>query len=411
MNGTSHANIMRGAYAALPEEIRRIINQPEKLIGDAGNYPDFFDDPTVSEEEKYRIDPEWKKYTVYPGYLPARHLHFISAPVSCQFERIPVYTYLFEQMITSCREENYSDFIKFSGCLSHAMGDATQPAHIGPDSNNLFISQMLPVPDKPYLKDFHYHTSVEAVNGECTDLAVPVMLGISAAEAGWRLACDCQQAVIYCRRFIVPTIQALFENDQGKAEALAVEPVTLAAQMTANAIYTAFMIAEGKNEELSDVDLRLLPPMEQFHDLVYGSAILDGNKKVPPNSAPITPGKLNINGNTVTLSGLGMLPHSGMNGERSCYMTWLLPEKVFRLFTGKAGLHIELGNGGAVEFQVLLDGKIAWSSGRMTVDSQAMEISLAINTARSLTLKVLAAGSESSFWKNHAYWGEPELKR
>lgn len=411
MNGFSHPKIMIGAFESLPEDMRRRLNVPLELIGKAGNYPDFFDDPTRSVEQKKQIDPDWEKYTVYPDYLEARMLHYFPAPASDQLKRIHIYTYLFERMIASFKEEDYSGFIKFSGCLSHAMGDATQPAHIGPDSNNVFISQMLPVPDLPYLKNFHYHTTVEAVNGECGPLPSPELIGASAAEAAWKTASDAENAVVYCRRFIIPTIQALFENDLEKAESFAGEPVTIAAKLTANAIYSAILIAEEKTGKLPSADLRTMPPCGQFHDMVYGSAILDGNKKVPPNNVPVTPGELKINGHRTVLPGLGMLPHSGMSGERSCYMTWLLPQNVFKRFTAVAGMHATLADGGAAEFQVLLDGEIVWRSGRMTTASDAKSVVVEVGSAKTITLKVLDANDRTSFWQNHAYWGKPELSR
>ena len=411
MNGRSHPKIMIGAYLSLPEEMRRTLNLPLDLVGNVGNYPDYFDDPTRPAEQKRQIDPEWEKYTVYPEKLEARMLHFFPAPPSDLWKRIGVYTYLLKRMTGAFREKNYSDFIKFAGCLSHAMGDATQPAHIGPDTRDVFLSQMLPVPDRPYLKNFHYHTSVESVDGDCGPLPPPHLLGASEAEAAWKTAADAQNAVAYCRRFLIPTIQALFDNDLKKAESLAVEPVTIAAKLTANLLYSAIRIARGETGELPSVDLRHLPPVEEFHDLVYGSAVLDGNRKVPPNNVPVTPGQLRINGRPETLPGLGMLPHSGMNGERSCYMTWILPRNVFRRFTAFAGMHAVLAVGGAAEFRVLLDGTPVWSSGRMTVEDEAVPVSIELGSASTITLKVLDANNGSSFWQNHAYWGRPELLR
>lgn len=411
MNGLSHPKIMIGAYLSLPEEMRESLNLPLELVGNVGNYPDYFDDPTRPAEQKRQIDPDWEKYTLYPEETGARMLHFFPAPPSEQLKRIGIYTWLLKRMTGALRENNSCDFIKFAGCLSHAMGDATQPAHIGPDSNNVFLSQMLPVPDRPYLKNFHYHTSVEAVNGECGPLPPPRLLGASEAEAAWKIASDAQTAVVYCRRFIVPTIQALFENDLKKAESLAAEPVTIAAELTANALYSAIRIASGEIGELPPADLRKMPPLEEFHDLVYGGAVPDGNRDVPPNNAPVIPGQLRISGHIETLPGLGMLPHSGMNGERCCYMTWILPQNVFQRFTAFAGMHATLAVGGAAKFRVLLDGECVWSSGRMTAEMDASAVSVELGSASSITLKVLDANNGSSFWRNHAYWGKPELSR
>ena len=411
MNGLSHRRIMIGAWNSLPEEMRRMPDISPELVGNAGNYPDYFDDPTRPDHDKEQIDPDWKTYTFYPEETGTRTLHSFPAPPADQWKRIRVYTYLFRRMTGALREKRFPEFIKFAGCLSHGLGDATQPAHLGPDSNNVLLGQMLPVPDRPYLKDFHYHTSVEAVNGECGVLPPPRLLGGSEAEAAWRTAADAQRSAAYCRRFLIPTVQALFDGDLKRAESFAVEPVTIAAGETANALYSAIRIARGETGDLPCVDLRLLPPAEEFHDLVYGGAVLDGNRNVPPNNVPVTPGELRIHGRSERLPGLGMLPHSGINGERSCFMTWLLPPGVFRRFAALVGMHALLAVGGAAEFLVLLDGKKVWSSGRMTAEMEAVAVSVDLGSASSLTLKVMDAANGTSFWKNHAYWAKPELQR
>lgn len=410
MNDISHADIMIGACRSLPEKFRAMLNLPEALIGRAGNYPDLFDAPTTPDEKKYAIDPNWKKFIILPETMPAPMLHFIPAPVADTFVRIPVYDYYFRRMITELQAKNYEDFIKFAGCLSHAMGDTTQPAHIGPDSNNLMISHLLPVPDKPELKAFHYHTSVEAVVGKCAGLRSPRLLGLSPAEAAWKLAAEARKAVYYCRRFLVPMILAIFDGDQKRAEELAVEPVTIAAQLSADAIYTACCLAEGAEANLPAEDLRELLPVEEFHDLVYGGAVLDGNKKVPPNDVPVTPGTLKVNGIVTPMPGLGMLPHSGMYGDRCCFMTWQLPGRIFKTFTAMVGLHAGIGTG-AVDFHVELDGKTVWTSGRMDAAADAKECMVELGDAGKLTLRVWDADNGGSFWNNHAYWGHPELNR
>lgn len=68
-------------------------------------------------------------------------------------------------MIDTYKKEDFSDFIKFAGCLSHLFGDTTQPAHLGYDLNLEFISQLVPRPNKAQFKNFHYHTDIEAVTG------------------------------------------------------------------------------------------------------------------------------------------------------------------------------------------------------------------------------------------------------
>ena len=106
-----------------------------------------------------------------------------------------------------------------------------------------------------------------------------------------------------------------------------------------------------------------------------------------------------------------MLPHSGMNGPRECYMTWRIPAGVFRRFSAQVGLHAELATTGAVSFHVLLDGREEWCSGRMTAADLAQKIDLPLGGATEMTLQVCDANDGQSFWKNHAFGGEPQLRK
>ena len=416
MNGKAHNMIFQNAVVALPDDMQKVFTPYPELLNIVGNYPDIFDDPTRPEDGKNKIDPEWQKYCIYPEELAGKALHFWPNGSDQQHERKPLSEYLLQKMIDAYRKEDFTDFIKFAGCLSHLFGDTTQPAHLGNDLKLSFISQLIPRPDKEQFKDFHYHTDIEAVTGNCGKLHSPQLLGLSAGETSWRLAGRCTEAVVYCRRFIVPIIQALFVNDDAKAIENASEPVTIAAQLTSDAIFTAIKIATNsftltEKEELSSIDLRFLPTDDEFHDLVYGEALLDSTKDVPPANANIVPAKLKFANGIRKVKGLGVLPHSGMSRERDCYMTWYLPRGIFKTFTASVGLHADLAIGGAVSFHVLLDGKEVWTSGRMTKDDYAKEISLELGYTETLTLKVCDANNEESFWKNHAIWANPVLTK
>lgn len=290
MNYDAHANIFWGALRALPEKYCRLPGVPESLPALAANYPDLFDDPTRSEESKNAVDAEWRRFIDFPPERAgAARLHFFPGPMDRQAERIGLYRCMLERIVCSWRRRDFVAFIKHAGCLSHAMGDAVQPAHITPDPDNFLLSQMLPVPDDPGLRNFHYHTSMEAVTGTCGTLAESKNLGFSIEEAAWRLSVDVLLAIRHCRRYIIPTVEALFAHDSARAEQLAAGPVTAAAQLTRDALFTAILIAEKRVGKLPPVDLRLVPPSSERHDLVYGGAILDGNKKMPPNNVPVTP--------------------------------------------------------------------------------------------------------------------------
>ena len=416
MNGDAHINIIKAAATVLPEPLRAQFTKNYELLCKVSNYPDYFDDPSRPEADKLKTDPEWYRFCIYPEYLPARTMHSWPGHTSNQTERIPLLEYLLEQMI-SCRNDNdTSGFIKFSGCLSHYFGDIIQPAHLTPASDPDYIGKLLPAPDTPEFANFHYHTSIESVTGICGKLHSLELLGTSSSEAAWRLSRRCLDAIRHCHRFIVPIVQALFEKNQEAATAAASEPVTIAAQLTADAIFTVNAIAENVFSEdalnaLKSVDLRLVIPDTQFHDLVYSGAILDGNKAVPPNDAPIIPAKLRFGDKERIVKGLGMLPHSGMSGPRECRMLWKLPAGVFKIFSAIVGMHCDLAAGGAASFHVLVNGTEIWSSGKMTSVDQARPVNLKLDNAHEICLIVRDANNGTSFWKNHAFWATPLLTK
>jgi hypothetical protein len=417
MNGIAHTNIMKGAFARLPQDMQTNLASVVPLLETVGNYPDYFDDPTRPLDKKREIDPDWERFCVYPDELAGKGLHFWPCGVTDQAGRTPLTLYLMSRALDSYRAGNLEDFIKFIGCLSHLFGDTTQAAHLGVDISLAFIAQLMPKPDTPEFADFHYHTSIEAVTGTCGDLRSPQLLGMSLEETAWRLAQRCGQAVVDCRQYIVPILQALFAGEQKKAEELAGPAVTIAAQLTADAMVTIMLIGDQaitaeQRAELAEVDLRLQKTDDALHDLVYGGPVLDGNKDVPPNNAPITPGKLLLpDGTWQSIKGIGVLPHSGMSGPRECRMTYRLPKGVFQRFSALVGMHADLARDGACDFVIEADGQEIYRSGRMTAQTPAHEIELNISTTQVLTLKVEDANDGATFWHNHAFWGQPRLRK
>jgi len=412
MNADAHVAIARGALQALPTAWRELLQPHAHALFAAANYPDLFDDPTRPEADKDAIDPQWRRYTRFPDRLAAQAMHFWPTPIFDQEHACPMLAHLLGSAIAAWRDGLPDDACKFLGCLSHYLGDVTQPAHL---MDLELLAQLLPRPDG--FATFHYHTTVEAVTGDCLALAPPRLLGLDVAEAVWRLALANREAIRYSRQFVVPTVQALFARDQAEAERLAAFPVTRAAQLTADLLYTALVIAtEGatpaEREGLATVDLRLLAPDAAFHDSVYGGALLDASRDVPPNSGPLSPARLrDRDGKLRLVVGLGVLPHSGMCGPRETWMRYALPPGSYALFAAEVGMHAELTRDGAADFVVELDGREVFRSGRLTAADAACPVRVPLGHATSLTLTVVDANEGRTFWHNHAIWAAPRLVR
>jgi hypothetical protein len=410
MNATAHGDIMTGAFDSLPARWRQPLEPLRPLLNQVANYPDYFDDPTRPESDKARIDPQWMRFCCFPPAMDGGNLHAWPHPNSQQDCWRPITRHWMGQAIDCWRQGDGAGFIKFIGCLSHMEGDLTQPVHL---IDQKLLSELLPIPAQ--WGNFHYHTSVEAVTGDCGELRPPRLLGTGVDESAWRLAAIHLQDMADCRGRIVPIVQALFAGDEVEAQRQAGPPVTLAAQNTADILYTVLQLASGQisdaeRQALAAVDLRDRKPDAEFHDLVYGDAIRDGNRSTPPSGAPIVPAELRLaNGQVQRVKGLGMLPHSGMNGPHHCWMRFSLPAGVFNHFEAVVGMHAGLVREGAVEFVVELDGQPAFRSKRRTAQDSAMAVSVAVGKATQLTLKVEDANDGKTFWNNHALWGQPRL--
>jgi hypothetical protein len=410
MNKQAHANIMVGAFEALPSELRAPLESVKALLPIVGNYPDIFDNPTVSDEEKKKIDRDWKRFCVFPKTMEAVNLHSWPHPITEQAKSRPISRHWLTRAIEASRNGDPEAFIKFIGCLSHWFGDLTQSAHI---VDSQLLAELMPPP--PAMSGFHYHTDLEAVTGECGSLHPPRLLGLGIEEVAWRQAAINTEAIRECRRYIIPLLQAIFDGNKAKAERCAEPPVTKAAQLTLDIMYTALRLAAedistAERQAFAAVDLRLWKADSEVHDLVYGGAILDSNRATPPAGAPIVAGKLLFpNGEKRVVRGLGVLPHSGMNGPRSCWMRYNLPVGVFSRFEAMIGMNAELTREGAADFVVLLDGREVFRSGPRTIKDPATPVSIKLDLTKELTLKVDDVNAGKTFWNNHAYWGEPKL--
>lgn len=415
MNGIAHTRIMRAAFGSLPEDPRLPWKAFPEIIDVAGNYPDLFDNPTASEETKRAVDPHWERFCRFPETMEARSLHSWPHTIEDQPAWQPVIRHWLNEAITSCRAGEVPAFIKWIGCLSHHEGDVTQPAHVlGLLSGVKLMEELLPKP--PHLPNFNYHSDLEAVTGEVLlPLPPPRLLGTSVEEAAWRLCALNTLAVKEMKQYVVPTLQAIFAGDESGAERLAGSPVTLAARLTQDLLYTALRLAhcDASAEELDalqTLDLRLWPASEESHDLVYGGhAILDGSLRIPPYPGPKVPAVLRAAEGVSPVPALGVLPCSGLTSAREVWMRYDLPPQVFSSFRALVGLHAELGAEGMVEFVVELDGQEAWSSSMLRGADEALPVEVPLGRARSMRLLVRDRSEGRSFWQNHALWASPRL--
>lgn len=411
MNFDAHNNIFRGAFEALPADMKQNLESYRPLLEIAGNYPDIFDDGEKPDSKKNQVDPDWKRFTSFPASLGGPNFHRLPWPLTGEQGKWRALTrHWLGNAVEALRSGDREGFMKFMGCLSHWFGDITQSAHL---MDLALLKELLPPPDS--MKDFHYHTDLEAVTGECAKLRPPKLLGESLEEVAWNMARANAEAIHESRRTIIPLLQAIFAGKKSEAALLAGPPVTKAAELTMDVLYTGIRLAEGsaspeEKKTLSSADLRLIKPEAEFHDSVYGGALLDQSRETPPWNGKNIPAELVLDdGKIKPVRGLGMLPHSGMYAAREAWMKFSLPSGVFKHFESWIGMHAVIGKEGAASFSVSLDGKEVFRSGRKNGIGSAERVKLPLGNASELTIKVEDANDGKSFWNNHVIWGEPKL--
>ncbi|MBL8994082.1 MAG: hypothetical protein JNM63_12125, partial [Spirochaetia bacterium] len=220
MNFDAHNNILRGAFEALPDAMKADLASTRPLLEIAGNYPDLFEDPHGPDSEKNKIDPDWKRFTRFPASLGGPSFHRLPWPVAEQGKWQALSRHWLGGAVDALQNDDNPGFMKFIGCLSHWFGDLTQSAHL---MDLQLLKELIPPPES--LKDFHYHTDLEAFTGECGKLSTPKILGESLDEVIWKIAAINADAIRESRRHIVPLLQAIFDEKNEEAKKLACPPV------------------------------------------------------------------------------------------------------------------------------------------------------------------------------------------
>ncbi len=413
VNAESHRRIVVAAAEVLPQPHRTFVRADMDLLERVGNYPDMFDAPTRSDSEKDNLDADWRRFCRFPVAMAGPTMHAWPHPCTASRQIRPLLEHLMGGAVGALGNSDGATAVKFLGCISHYLGDCTQPAHLIQLS---LLERMLPRPAG--MESLHYHTDIETVTGRVGALRSPTLLGACLPEIAWRTASVIAHDFYHCQQYVVPLLQAIFSRNAAEAERVAGEPMTVAAQATADVWYSLLCLGRGRLETetsqlagLAHVDLRNLPPSDSFVDLVYGAVIRDASRQDPPNG-PLVPARLRFAGGEVrTVHGLGVLPHSGMTGPRECHLSYDLPEAVFQRLECQVGLNADIGGDGAVRFQVELDGRPVVTTDSMTIASPAEALSVPLGQAETLTLRVLDASDGRGFWHNHAIWGEPVLVR
>lgn len=410
-----HSLLTRVTVELLPEWEREVIKSEEK--GFVQRYCIFPDDAKAPDAAPYII--------AFPPELRVS-LHI---PASLERNKAVFDAYL-PRVISLLKEGNTAEAMRYFGCVAHYLEDSAAPCHMAhgeiavlPGEPPLlwmdFFKRFLPVSDE--VDQQMLHARIDACGmtvdqlGEAVDGYKPRLLGHSVDELIFNLL---EEHLAMNRRSsqqLFPMIQALNAGDEAKFIALGVTAAADGTRLTADVLHTVLCLAHARLEGTPPSEASLVDRMparsspfswsDQNHQgrlIRNASGAVQQNKSDPPRLGR-HPLKLQMPDGSVRefAKGFGV-------GWKTEY-TFLLPRGVFKTFTVYAGNDAGLGAEGINTFEVLLDGKPAAGTAKLTgIADPAQRLEVPLGDATTLTLRCVSEGAPN---RTHGVWAEPTLVR
>ena len=270
------------------------------------------------------------------------------------------FTFYIENASAALREGRLVDAANYLGILLHVLEDASTLLHSleGPDGVDIFaLNRLVPAPEGRL--DLLATSLLSGGEAECdTGAYTPELLGVSDAEAAFRLYTCYARTVAANRAKLVPLLLRIRAGDETGAEALRAEVLRRSARLCADAAYTVFCMAferfdPSEAEALRTVRLSDLKRVREPRGLSVPyrfitwlpDAALDERQERRPL-------RLRLDGRDVDFEkGIG----SGSHFDYT--MAWELPPGVYRRFSGAVGFHPELSRDPDFEAEVRLQGQ------------------------------------------------------
>lgn len=428
MNGYSHNQINRAAYNFLPEWQKVIWKKErDKIFNLYANYPDFFADKGRPEEEKAKIDPNWKKYLIMPNgesiHGGAEIRKVTKKDLYCYMNygglyQCPYFQYrlqhLLKSLLINMKQDKLAEAAKFAGCLSHYIADLAHPVHQLPYA---LIMRLFPKTEK--FKFFHMHTRAESLVADVTLTKYkPRLLGVTLPEIVFRLKNELKGMIIRCYPELPKLMETIYSGRERKEISAVSRTMNETVKVVSDAIYSIFCIAyERVNDQekidLETFDMRNLHPVNIYIDLMYGEPIIDASmlwtksQGVPFKLITKDKGRFEKH----IFKGIGVLPDAGCAGrDKSATITYDLTPMGYSKLKTLVGLNYEISERGAVRFIVLGDGRELYQSPIICRKTPAREITVNIKDIRNLSLEVRACNEDETHCiYNHAVWANPQL--
>lgn len=413
--GPPHNYISQVAIELLPAWQRPLLqDQAKPFIERYCLYPDYF------------FAPDAKPY-IMPSPPDVKSL--LHLPAGLEQNKL-VFDYYLPRVVELFQKGDVTNAMKHFGSVTHYLEDSSCPGHMAygetavpagaPTLSQIdFIRRLMPLPDDVDNEFFHYRIDHTPMTLDQLRSSVkgyqPRLLGHSVNELIFNIVEEHHQMNARSARHLIPMLQALGDHDTNKFVTHGLAAADNGTRLLADTLFTVLSIAQNRfaappAREVSLADYtpaRATPfawtdPNHQGRLLrnFSGSWFPQGGETGRPGKLPL---KLKMpDGEVRTFAkGFGV-------GWRTEF-TWVLPAKLFQSFSVWAGNDAGIGGAGTNTFDVLLDGKVAASSGKLRgLEKSAYRFEIPLGTATNLTLRVQSDGAPNN---THGVWAEPTLIR
>ncbi len=442
MAGHQHGIMGEAAYLSLPLWEHKCWEAQEESIP----HYCFFPDLHLMYQRQPEKEEELSPYTVMPNGMviphgPCDEKYTLCIFSHCHSRDVTAYviTYYMTKIVELLMKESYEEAAKFAGTFAHFLQDSCCPGHV---ANNYLLAKLMPPPPGKY---WHIHRVIDAWPCELKDIqrVKPRLLGTSIDEAVFNLGIEYDKAVGSALEKICPSIQAVYDEDNGKMQRIVNEWCGTGTHIVASAWHTAFSLANNRFEEcernmLERIHLSDVIPVDEMADEYFyelnGKHIKDLDAPKPPylygSDPPRSKGSkdpygfqaLNNSacdgkGNTIPLS-LRVLEGDrlvekvfvqGLAAAGTSKVVFQVNGDIHKELRVLAGLHSRMGPEGAAVFEVYLDEgdyTVPLRSAELTPEGPAHEFVIPLQRD-CRTIMLLTEGSPDA----HVIWADPVLIR
>ncbi len=375
MNGTCHSLVAGRAIDLLPEDSKKYWQECRILLAEAANFSDIFWPAENSSPKYLKKYPDWKDYVYLPENGEMKMGHHMLQPARTQQQLEFTAGYLFSRILEEMRADNKERAAKFTGILSHMIGEFGQAAHVADPKMLILLFQ----------KDGEaslYHSPIEnnpfVTYPEHDYLAH--CLGNSEKEASWYFVNRLLRLKDHVSKTIVPIMCATLKHDNAEAAVYGIRNLGESTDIMADLLHTLYTLFCNKKCAAARVSMLELEPEDYLCDGCFNFMpyrnVMPGDKWDEP---------IRLDGGEGIRSGIALLPEMfpGHSYPRDAFVSYRIPAEVFRSLEFSCGLnHLAPRNEVSAVFKIYLDGENVWTSPELSADSTCIHSSVDLGKAQ-----------------------------